>query len=69
MYLLDSSAWLIHLFGETGVEQVNRLFDNATNVYVSVLSLPEVYGRLRAIEQQHNIGLKSGSSTHPFLLV
>ncbi|MFO7681069.1 MAG: PIN domain-containing protein [Chloroflexota bacterium] len=48
--LLDSSAWLAHLFGEPGVEQVNLLFDNADNeVNISALSIPEVYGRLKAL--------------------
>jgi predicted nucleic acid-binding protein len=48
--LLDSSAWLAHLFGEPGVEHVNLLFDNADNeVNISALSIPEVYGRLKAL--------------------
>ncbi len=51
-HLLDSSAWLAHLFGEPGVEQVNRLFDdNAATVFVSALSLPGVYARLSALGQ------------------
>ena len=53
MFLLDSSAWLAHLFAEPGVEQVNELFDDADNaVFISVLSLPELYGRLKALDQQ-----------------
>jgi predicted nucleic acid-binding protein len=48
--LLDSSAWLAHLFGEPGVEQINLLFDNADNeIYISTLSIPEVHGRLKAL--------------------
>ena len=50
MFLLDSSAWLSHLFGEPGAEQVNLLFDEANNeVSISALSIPEVYGRLIAL--------------------
>ena len=52
MFLLDSSAWLAHLFGESGADQVSKLFDDSrSGVYISALSIPEVYGRLRAIEQ------------------
>ncbi len=51
-HLLDSSAWLAHLFGEPGVEQVNQLFeDPRSTIFVSALSLPEVYGRLSALGQ------------------
>jgi predicted nucleic acid-binding protein len=51
-HLLDSSAWLAHLFGEPGVEQVNQLFaDSKASIFVSALSLPEVYGRLSALGQ------------------
>lgn len=55
IYLLDSSAWLVHLFGESGVEEVNQIFDDtALDIAISVLSIPEVYARLRSIgkEQQ-----------------
>jgi predicted nucleic acid-binding protein len=48
--LLDSSAWLAHLFGESGVEEINLLFDDADNeIYISALSIPEVQGRLKAL--------------------
>jgi len=51
--LLDSSAWLIHLFAEPGVEQINLLFDDLQNeVYIAALSLPEVHGRLKAIGRE-----------------
>ncbi|MFZ2357978.1 MAG: PIN domain-containing protein [Anaerolineae bacterium] len=51
-HLLDSSAWLAHLFGEAGVEQVNQMFeDPRSTIFVSALSLPEVYGRLSALGQ------------------
>ena len=50
MVLLDSSAWLAHLFGEPGAEQVTLLFDDPDNeVAISALSIPEVYGRLKAM--------------------
>ena len=50
MVLLDSSAWLAHLFGESGAEQVNLLFDEPNNeVSISALSIPEVYGRLKTL--------------------
>lgn len=53
MYLFDSSAWLAHLFGEPGMEQVNLLFDDPrVEISISVLSIPEIYGRLRAIDRQ-----------------
>ncbi len=52
-YLLDSSAWLAHLFGEPGMEEVNQLFaDEGNTVSVSVLSLPEIHARLKALGQQ-----------------
>lgn len=51
-HLLDSSAWLAHLFAETGVEEVNQLFDDSrATIFVSALSLPEVYARLKALGQ------------------
>lgn len=54
-HLLDSSAWLAHLFGEPGVEEVNFLFDASNvRVSVSVLSVPEVYGRLKAIGREEH---------------
>ena len=52
-YLLDSSAWLAHLFGEPGVDEVNQLFSDKHNaVSISVLSLPEIYARLNALGRQ-----------------
>lgn len=53
MYLLDSSAWLAHLFGEPGVEHVNLLFDDPyAEISISILSLPEIYARLRSLGKQ-----------------
>jgi predicted nucleic acid-binding protein len=53
MVLLDSSAWLTHLFAEPGVEQINLLFDDLQKeVYIAALSIPEVYGRLKAIGRE-----------------
>ena len=52
-HLLDSSAWLAHLFGEPGVDEVGRLFDEpGTEVHISALSIPEVYARLTAIGRE-----------------
>lgn len=53
MYLLDSSAWLAHLFGEPGVESINQLFDeNQSGISISVLSIPEIFTRLKAMGQE-----------------
>ena len=52
-HLLDSSAWLAHLFGEPGVDEVNLLFDTPdTQVSISVLSIPEVFVRLKSLDKQ-----------------
>ena len=52
-HLLDSSAWLAHLFGEPGVDDVTLLFDDSKNeVSISALSIPEVFGRLKSMERQ-----------------
>jgi predicted nucleic acid-binding protein len=54
-HLLDSSAWLAHLFGEAGVEQVNLLFDDPQiEVSISALSIPELYVRLKSLGMQEN---------------
>lgn len=51
-YLFDSSAWLAHLLGESGNGQINELFvDSRTDIYISVLSIPEVFARLKALGQ------------------
>lgn len=53
MYLLDSSAWLAHLLGESGMEEVTALFAKEESaVSLSALSLPEVYTRLKALGQE-----------------
>jgi predicted nucleic acid-binding protein len=52
-HLLDSSAWLAHLFGEPGVDEVSLLFDDPNNqISISVLSIPEVFARLKAIGRE-----------------
>jgi predicted nucleic acid-binding protein len=49
-HLLDSSAWLAHLFGEPGVDEINLLFNDPNiQVSISALSIPEVFTRLEAI--------------------
>ena len=53
MYLFDTSAWLAHLFGESGVVETGLIFDDPqAEVAVSVLSLPEMHGRLKALGRQ-----------------
>jgi predicted nucleic acid-binding protein len=53
MVLFDSSAWLVHLFAEPGVEQTLDFFANADEgVAVSAISLVEVYARLRALGRE-----------------
>lgn len=53
MYLLDSSAWLAHLLGEPGMEQVNELFDEPqVEINISALSILEIYARLRGMGQE-----------------
>ncbi len=50
MYLLDTSAWLVHLFAEAGVEQVNQCFEQRRDaVFIASPSLLEVFSRLKAI--------------------
>ena len=47
-HVLDTSAWLAHLFQEPGYKQVSELLLEPDNrIGVSVLSLIEVYGRMR----------------------
>lgn len=49
-YLLDTSAWLAHLFGEAGALEIREIFnDPHAQVFVSVLSLWEVHARLKAL--------------------
>ena len=55
MVLLDSSAWLAHLFEEPGAEQVNLLFEDLDNdVTISALSIPEVYVRLQSLDAERH---------------
>lgn len=52
-HLLDSSAWLAHLFGEPGVEEVTLLLDDPRNqLNISALSIPEVFARLKSMGRQ-----------------
>ena len=54
-YLLDTSAWLTHLFGETGILEVRRVFNEPqSQVFVSALSLLEVHTRLKALHKEKN---------------
>jgi len=47
-HLLDTSAWLAHVFEEPGSQSVTELFDRQS-VAVSVLSLAEMGSRLEAL--------------------
>ena len=52
-HLFDTSAWLAHLFGEPGMAETTSIFDDPhAQVSISVLSLPEMYGRLKALGKQ-----------------
>lgn len=58
MYLLGSSAWLAHLFGEAGMNQVTSLFGEVeVSVNICTLSLPEVFIRLKALGQEERWSL------------
>lgn len=48
-YLLDTSAWIAHIFRAPGWERLNELFaENSVRIEISVLSLAELQGRLKA---------------------
>ena len=48
-HLLDTSAWLAHVFDEPGAEEVTALFDDPeVTIAISVLSLLETHGRFGA---------------------
>ena len=52
-HLLDSSAWLAHLFGGPGVDEVTLLLDDPENqLNISALSIPEVFARLKFMDRQ-----------------
>ena len=47
-HLLDTSALLAHYFAESGADIVQRLFESKSHeIGVSVISIPEMRGRLR----------------------
>lgn len=51
-HVLDTSAWLIHVFKEPGSDQITTLFQNEDNrVAISAVSLIEVYSRLKSIDR------------------
>lgn len=53
-HLLDTSAWLTHLFREPGYADISKLFlEPGNQVGVSVISLVEVHSRLRALKIEH----------------
>lgn len=52
-HLLDSSAWLAHLFGEPGVEEITLLLDDPGNrLHISALSIVEVFARLKSMGRE-----------------
>ena len=57
MNLVDSSAWLAHLFGEPGVDEVSLILDDQSHrVSISALSIPEIFARLKAIGKESHWG-------------
>lgn len=51
-HVLDTSAWLIHVFKEPGSEQITELFrDEKNQVAISAISLVEMYARLKSAGQ------------------
>jgi len=47
-HVLDSSAWLAHIFEEPGADEITALFeDPETEIGISVLSLLEVHAQFR----------------------
>ena len=48
-YLLDTSAWLAHVFNEPGADEVTALFeDSEATIVISALSILESHARFRA---------------------
>ncbi len=52
---IDTSALAKHFFQEEGTEEVQRVFSQATGVYVSVLSLPETFSTLARKKREKKI--------------
>lgn len=49
-HLLDTTAWIAHLFQEEGTEQVIAFFDDPTSqIGICALSLVELHGRLKLL--------------------
>lgn len=47
-YLLDTSAWLAHVFDEPGADEVTALFEDAeATIALSALSILEAHARFR----------------------
>jgi predicted nucleic acid-binding protein len=48
-HLLDTSAWLAHIFDEPGADAITALLENMeTELGISTLSIVETHGRFRA---------------------
>jgi len=49
-YLLDTSAWMAHIFKEPGWEYLNTLFEaEDSRIEICVISLAELHGRLKTL--------------------
>jgi predicted nucleic acid-binding protein len=49
-YLLDTSAWMAHIFQEPGWEHVNSLFDeDDASIGICAVSLAELQSRLKSL--------------------
>ena len=49
-HLLDTSAWLAHVFNEPGCQRINALFDHSSSsIGICVLGLIELQARLKAL--------------------
>lgn len=55
-HVLDTSAWVAHIKDEVGGDEVTALFnDSETRIGISVISLVEVHGILKAIGREKEL--------------
>jgi predicted nucleic acid-binding protein len=51
-YLLDTSAWIAHIFKEPGWEYINTIFEeDGSRIGICVVSLAELHSRLKALNR------------------
>ena len=56
-YLLDTSAWLAHVFGEPGADQVTTLFEDPdATIALSALSILEAHARFQVRGRDDDFG-------------